>query len=808
MTNRAGETATGSVADLVLAIFPGGELLSGNEGESPVSRTKRAARSRHPNPSPVGGASSEGVEDLAVTAKKRPGSSIVRFSEIQDLVKAYYPDADLDLIRAAYVYSAQAHHGQTRRSGEPYLVHPVAVACILAELKLDEAAVATGLLHDTVEDSLSTVEELEEVFGGEIASLVDGVTKMSKLEFQSKEERQAESFRKMMLAMSKDIRVLLVKLADRLHNMRTLDPMPREARKRIARETLDIYAPLAGRLGIYRLRTELEDLALYYLEPETYEFIERRRNEALKEREEFSELVSETILETFAKYNITGVIRGRTKDIYSIHRKMVTQNLDFDQIHDLTAFRIVLDNVSQCYAVLGLIHGLWKPVPGRFKDYIAMPKNNGYQSLHTTVIGPEGVRVEIQIRTEEMDLIAEEGIAAHWSYKEGRSLDDEDTKVIGWLRQILDWQQDLDDPREFFENVRVDLYPDEVYVFTPKGEVKEFPKGATPLDFAYSIHTEVGNSCVGARVSGKMVPLKYELQTGDTVEIITSVHQKPGKDWLKHVKTARARTKIRQFVLREERDRSIEMGRQASERELKKWRIDLKAVERAGSILAISQEYGFQSEDDLYAAIGFGKISPKILITKLVSPQEREKAKADLAREKPVKKDRTSSKTGVRVQGLEDVMVSFAKCCTPLPGDPIQGYITRGRGVTVHKTDCVNIQAVDKRRLVDVDWDESLNLPRNVKLNVLARNNMGMLAAISGVFATNDSNIVQANIKTLSETEALGLFEVAVKNVEHLERIIKDLKALEGVDRVERTGTGLHGTDDGARNGRESGAAR
>ncbi len=409
-----------------------------------------------------------GENQTSQPSMSRGGNPIVRFGEIQDLVKSYYPDADLDLIRAAYVYSAQVHVGQTRRSGEPYLVHPVAVASILAQMKLDEASVATGLLHDTVEDTLTSVEDLERFFGTEIATLVDGVTKISKIEFQSKEERQAENFRKMILAMSRDIRVLLVKLADRLHNMRTLDPMPPEARKRIARETMEIYAPLAARLGIYWMRTELEDLAFRYLETELYNDIKNRLDETIKRTEEYVNSVLRIIREKLEQYNINAVIKGRNKDIYSIHHKMTAQNLEFDQVHDLTAFRIILSSVSECYAVLGLIHSLWRPVSGRFKDYIAMPKSNGYQSLHTTVIGPKGARIEIQIRTDEMDLIAEEGIAAHWSYKEGKVPEAEDAKVVNWLRQMIETQQELDDPREFLENVRVDLYPDEVYVSRPR----------------------------------------------------------------------------------------------------------------------------------------------------------------------------------------------------------------------------------------------------------------------------------------------------------------------------------------------------
>jgi len=712
----------------------------------------------------------------------------IRFGEIQDLVKSYYADADLDLIRAAYVFSAQVHQGQTRRSGEPYLVHPVAVAGILAHMKLDEASVATGLLHDTVEDTLTSIEDIGRFFGQEIATLVDGVTKISKMEFQSKEERQAENFRKMILAMSRDIRVLLVKLADRLHNMRTLDYMHRSAQERIAKETIEIYAPLASRLGIYWIRTELEDLSFKYLEPEKYEHIRIRLEESLKQSEQYVNNVLNVIRTKLKQFNIDALTKGRNKEIYSIHRKMLNQRLEFEQVHDLTAFRIVLGTVSECYAVLGLIHSLWRPVPGRFKDYIAMPKGNGYQSLHTTVIGPDGRRIEIQIRTHEMDLIAEEGIAAHWSYKEGRAPGEEDAKVVNWLRQMMEWHKDLDDPREFFDNVRVDLYPDEVYVFTPKGDVKEFPKGATPLDFAYSIHTEVGHRCVGARVNGKMVPLKYELQTGDAVEIMTSVHQRPSKDWLKFVKSGRARTKIRHYVMAEERDRSVEIGRDNVDRELKRWRMDLGKAEKDGELMKIADDFGFKTEDDLYAAIGYGRISPKVVTTKLVPPAEREKAKAVVSEERPVRRSHVTTRSGVKVQGLADVMVNFAKCCSPLPGDSIRGFITRGRGVTVHKVDCINLQAIDSRRIVDVSWDEDQELTRMVRLSVEVENRTGMLASISGVFSSNNSDIVQANVKAINDKEARGTFMVQVRNLEHLNRIISSLKNVKGVVRVERLG--------------------
>jgi GTP diphosphokinase / guanosine-3',5'-bis(diphosphate) 3'-diphosphatase len=717
------------------------------------------------------------------------GASIPRYNDIQDLVKSYYPDADLSLIQAAYIYSARVHRGQTRQSGEPYLIHPVAVAKILAQMKLDEAAVSTGLLHDTVEDTLTTIEDLEQFFGKDIAAMVDGVTKISKMEFQSREERQAENFRKMILAMSRDIRVLIVKLADRLHNMRTLGHMTPESQKRIARETMEIYAPLAARLGIYWMRTELEDLAFRYLEPERWTDTKNKLEESLKRSEGYVNNVLSIIREKLQQFNIPSVTKGRNKEVYSIFRKMHAQNLEFEQIHDLTAFRVVLNSVNECYAVLGLIHSVWRPVPGRFKDYIAMPKSNGYQSLHTTVIGPEGARIEIQIRTQEMDQIAEEGIAAHWSYKEGKALQAEDVKLTNWLRQIMEWQQELDDPREFLENVRVDLFPDEVYVFTPKGEVKEFPKGATPLDFAYSIHTEVGHRCIGARINGKMVPLKYQLTTGDCVEIVTSVHQRPSKDWLKYVKTGRARTKIRHYVLAAERERSIQIGRESAERELKKWRIDLPRAEREGEILKIAQEFSFKTEIDLFAAIGYGRVSPKAIITRLVPPQEREKAKTELREDKQIKQRRGSARSGVRIEGLADVMVNFAKCCTPLPGDPIRGFITRGRGVTIHKSDCLNLDAADSQRIVEATWDEDQSLTRIVSLEIQTENRMGMLANVSGVFSSHDSDIVSANIKVVNDHEAQGLFMISVKNLDHLTRIMNALRKVKGVERVERVGT-------------------
>lgn len=718
-----------------------------------------------------------------------PHRSTVRFVDIEERVKSYHPTANLDLIRSAYVYSAQVHVDQKRRSGEPYLVHPLAVAMILADMKLDEATIATGLLHDTVEDTLATHEQLLDLFGPEIAMLVDGVTKLSKVAFQSKEAREAENFRKILLAMTADIRVLLVKLADRLHNMRTLACMPTESQKRIARETLDIYAPLASRMGIYWMKTELEDIAFRYLEPQTYRMIDDWLKESIERNQEYINTVLTTIRERLQQHKIKGITRGRIKEVYSIHRKMQQQNLELDQIHDFIAFRIIVDSVHDCYEVLGYMHALWKPVPGRFKDYIAVPKGNNYRSLHTTVIGPHGNRIEIQIRTHEMDLVAEQGIAAHWSYKERRPVDPQDIEVIGWLRQMMDSQKELDDPREFLESVRMDLYPEEVMVFTPKGDVRRFPKGATPLDFAYGIHTEVGHRCVGARVNGKMVPLRYQLKTGDMVEVITSAHQKPSKDWLKLVKTGRAKTKIRHFVLQEERARAVQIGKENTERELKKWRVDITKAERDGEMLRVAREYSFRTEQDLYAAIGYGRMSAKAVITKLVPMAEREKAREDIGEEQPLKRHVSSSSSGVRIQGLADLMVKFGRCCSPLPGDPIKGFITTGRGVTIHKADCVNLQGVDSLRIVDATWDEQLSLDHVVMLEVHATDKVGLLALIGGVFASNNSNVLRAEMRSSDGLSARGTFMVSVKNLEHLNRIITGLKNIKGIHQVERLGS-------------------
>src|SRR4030043_274842 len=547
---------------------------------------------------------------------------MLRFNDILERLTSYHPNADVELLKKAYVFSAKVHLGQVRLSGEPYLNHPREVAGILTQLRLDVASVATGLLHDTVEDTLTTLKEIQENFGEEIAQLVDGLTKISLISLRSSEERQAENFRKMILAMVKDIRVILIKLADRLHNMRTLQYQSPEKQSDISQETLDIYAPLADRLGIDWIKSELEDLAFQYLHPEIYEEIRRKIAKRGKGRTRYIEEVKRTLMKKLYENHIEGEVNGRLKQIYSIYLKMKEQNIDFDQVYDITAFRVIVHSIKECYDVLGIIHSIWKPIPGKFKDYIGLPKENMYQSLHTTVIGPYGERIEIQIRTHEMHKISEEGIAAHWKYKEGKVFEQADDKQLTWLRQLLEWQRDLKDDREFIENLKVDLFPNEVYIFTPKGAVKQFPIGSTPVDFAYSIHSDVGNHCSGAKVNSKIVPLRYELRSGDTVVIMTSPNQKPSKDWLKYVKTSRAKTKIRQWFTNEEREKSITLGKEILEKELRKYNLQQVKLVKSGDLAKVANEFSYQGVDDLIAAVGYGKVTANQIIGKII-PQEK-----------------------------------------------------------------------------------------------------------------------------------------------------------------------------------------
>ena len=714
---------------------------------------------------------------------------MIRLNEILDRVAEYDPTADLKLIEKAYVFSAKVHQGQTRLSGEPYLIHPLAVAGILADLKLDAGTVATGLLHDVVEDTRTTLEEVRELFGEEIAELVDGVTKISRMPFSSREEQQAENFRKMILAISKDIRVILIKLADRLHNIRTLRFHTRENQIRIAQETLDIYAPIAHRLGIMWLKRELEDEAFRFLEPEAYEEIAAKVAQAKVEKEKYIREVEELIRKELESHGLKPTVQGRFKHYYSIYKKMKDQQIPFEELYDLLAFRVIVRNKAECYEALGYIHAMWPPIPGTFNDYIAMPKPNGYQSLHTTVFGPDKKRMEVQIRTERMHRIAEEGIAAHWRYKEGRVVQDKEDERLAWVRQLLDWQQELDDPKEFLDVVKVELFPDEVYVLTPKGAVVQLPKGATPVDFAYAIHTEVGHQCVGAKVNGKIVPLRYELQSGDVVEIITHPDHKPSRDWLKFVKSSRARAKIRQWFKTEERNRSLALGRDLCEKEFRRHGLNFAKLVKTPEMEEAVRSLSFQDLDDLVAAVGYGKLSPRTLITYFVPEIEGEKEVEESKVLPPLetkKRKPTAVKGGVTVYGVDNVMVHFARCCQPLPGDKILGFITRGRGVTVHTSDCANMQVVDPNRLIPVEWNLDHKGIHPVRVRVVCADRKGILAAIAQTLSQADINILHARVQTSIDKKAIGLFEVEVNDLKHLEGALKAIRRIEDVIEAER----------------------
>ncbi len=714
---------------------------------------------------------------------------MLRFNDVLERLTAYNPHADIELLKKAYVFSAKVHSGQLRLSGEPYLIHPLEVAGILTQLKLDVASVATGLLHDTVEDTLTTLKEVRENFGEEITHLVDGLTKISQISLRSTEEGQAENYRKMILAMVKDIRVILIKVADRLHNMRTLEYHSPEKQIEIAHETLDIYAPLAHRLGIDWIKSELEDLAFKYLHPDLYEDIQRKIARKEKERTRYIDEVKRVLMKKLYENRIEGEVTGRLKQTYSIYLKMKDQNINFDQVYDITAFRVIVNTVKECYDVLGIIHSLWKPIPGKFKDYIGLPKENMYQSLHTSAIGPYGERIEIQIRTHEMHKIAEEGIAAHWKYKEGRIIEEADDKRFTWLRQLLEWQRDLKDSAEFLETVKVDLFPNEVYVFTPKGEVREFPRGAAPIDFAYAIHSDVGNHCVGAKVNGKIVPLKYEFRSGDTVEIMTSPSQKPSKDWLKFAKTSRAKAKIRQWFKTEEWEKSISLGKNLLEKELRKYDLQQAKLIKSGELAKVASEFSFKDVEDLIAAVGYGKITANQIIGKILPPERLEKKEEE--EESRLKRllqkvTRGGPKDALLIKGVDNVVVRYAGCCNPLPGDKVIGFITRGRGVTIHTSDCKNIMDNDPNRKVDVEWDSAKEYIYPVRIRIYSEDKKGMLADISNSITSNRANITNARVETTDEKKAIGTFEVEIRDLNHLKKVIKGLEKIKGVHKVER----------------------
>ncbi len=734
---------------------------------------------------------------------------MIRLSDILGKVESYHPAADLDLIKKAYVFAAKAHDGQMRKSGDPYVVHPLSVASIIADLRLDVPSVCAGLLHDCVEDTSATVDELQQIFSPEVAFLVDGVTKLGKIAWTTREERQAENFRKMLLAMARDIRVILVKLCDRLDNMRTLDHMPPEKQERIARETMDIYAPLANRLGIMWIKCELEDLSFRYLYPVEFEQLRAQVSRTEKERQKYIEEVEKLI---HAEMNDGGVpceVKGRAKHLWSIHQKMKKTGRELEQIYDAIGFRVITSSLRQCYEALGVAHSKWTPIPGRFKDYIALPKPNMYQSLHTSVIGPHGERIEIQIRTSEMHKVAEEGIAAHWKYKEGRpglgpskgenkgeSKEAKDDKTFAWLRQLMEWQQDLKDPTEFIETVKIDLFADEVYVFTPRGDVKALPKGSCPIDFAYAVHTSVGDHCSGARVNGAIVPLRYQLRNGDSVEIITSPNQKPNKDWMKFVVTSRAKAKIRHLLRTEQRDKAKALGKELLERELRKWGLSLTKIQKTGEIDKAVLELKAGTVDDLIALVGYGKVTGAQIAEVLV-PEERRKqgpTEEPAASTNPVvnlfrKVTRRAPSTGIKVAGENDVLVRFAKCCSPLPGDSIIGFITRGRGVTVHTRDCPKALDLEPDRRVEVEWDGKSKAPRAVSIQVICADKPGLLAHISQSFTDAGLNIAQAHCRATDDHKAVNTFQFSVSDLDQLKNVMRSLQRISGVFSVERIST-------------------
>jgi GTP pyrophosphokinase len=711
---------------------------------------------------------------------------VTQLETLLEEIPKYQPGADLETLRRAYRFSELSHRGQQRASGEPYLSHPLEVAHLLVTFKLDATTVTAGLLHDVLEDTEATKADLEREFGREVAELVDGVTKLSKLAFSSREERQAENFRKMVVAMARDLRVLLIKLADRLHNMRTLDYLPADKARKVAQETLDIYAPLAHRLGMAKVKAELEDLALRSLHPDAYLDLQRRVAKRRLEREADINHVIAILERKLSEVGIESQIRGRPKHFYSIYKKMHDQGREFDEIYDLTAVRVITSSVRDCYGALGVIHSLWKPVPGRFKDFIAMPKVNMYQSLHTTVIGPKGEPVEIQIRTLEMHRIAEEGIAAHWLYKERKTGKDRLDDSLLWLRQLMENQQDMQDPGEFMDGLRVDLFPDEVYVFTPKGDVKALPEGSTPIDFAYAVHTKVGEHCVGAKVNGKLVPLRYELRQGDIVEVVTSPNQHPSRDWLKIVKSTRARTKVNQWLKIEERERSIALGRELFEREAKKYRLAPATLLGGDDATRAAADLGYPGVEDLLAAIGYGKASVHQLLNRL-APTATLTEQIEKAR--PATGTRPRPDQGVRIRGVDDLLVRFARCCNPLPGDQIVGFITRGRGLTVHTRDCLTVakSVLDRERLINVEWQVEEPAKRPVRIAVyVGRDRPGLLSEITGAISSRNGNITKAEVTVTDDRKGINNFVVEVADLGQLQDIMGAIRDVRDVINVER----------------------
>jgi guanosine-3',5'-bis(diphosphate) 3'-pyrophosphohydrolase len=722
---------------------------------------------------------------------------MIRLEEILDRVDKHHPGDNLDLIRRAYIFSAKEHKGQLRASGEPYLTHPLEVANLLAEMKMDAVTVSVGLLHDVVEDTLTSLEKIEELFGAEVAHIVDGVTKISQIQFTSKEEKQAENFRKMLLAMTDDIRVIMVKFADRLHNMRTLSYLRADRREAIARETLEIYAPLANRLGMGKIRGELEDLAFSYLDSKAYQELKELVEKDRRKHEAFLAEVTGIVHEKMREQGIPCFTESRIKRLYSIHLKLKKQRIAIDQVYDMLALRLITDSIKNCYAALGVIHNTWRPVPGRIKDFIAMPRPNMYQSLHTSVIA-SGQPFEVQIRTAEMHRIAEEGIAAHWKYKDGKLVaDDREDQRVSWLRHLVELQQEMKDPADFLSTLKIDLYPEEVYTFTPKGKVITLPRDATPVDFAYSIHTEVGHACVGAKINNRMTPLRTKLRNGDIVEIITQPGHKPSRDWLSFVKTSRARNKIRHWLTEQESEKAIELGRKMLEKEARKYKQNAKELLESDKLQGILHDFGSAKIEDLLSAIGYGKVSAKQIISRVTPDGLKEPPAEEESRLTSVVKRvlGIGSDAKLKVKGFDDLLVYRAKCCNPIRGEEVIGYITRGKGVAVHSKNCPNVQNLlyDADRKIEVEWAATAPSAEAyaVPLTILTEDRTGMLAGIAAAISDVKANILNVEARTADERGTIDI-TVEIPDMKHLERVIASIKKIDGVYDVTRSTRALN----------------
>ncbi|MDR0138236.1 bifunctional (p)ppGpp synthetase/guanosine-3',5'-bis(diphosphate) 3'-pyrophosphohydrolase [Metabacillus idriensis] len=722
---------------------------------------------------------------------------VLTAEQVIEKAKRYLTDEDLLFIQKAYDFAEEAHREQYRKSGEPYIIHPIQVAGILVDLDMDPSTIAGGFLHDVVEDTDVTLDDLKQTFNDEVAMLVDGVTKLGKIKYKSHEEQQAENHRKMFVAMAQDIRVILIKLADRLHNMRTLKHLPQEKQRRISNETLEIFAPLAHRLGISKIKWELEDTALRYLNPQQYYRIVNLMKKKRAERELYLEEVIGEVKNRVHEVNIKADFSGRPKHIYSIYRKMALQNKQFNEIYDLLAVRIVVNSIKDCYAVLGIIHTCWKPMPGRFKDYIAMPKPNMYQSLHTTVIGPKGDPLEVQIRTKDMHTIAEYGIAAHWAYKEGKETEEQSTleQKLTWFREILEFQNDTTNAEEFMESLKIDLFSDMVFIFTPKGDVIEMPSGSVPIDFAYRIHSEIGNKTIGAKVNGKIVTLDYKLKTGDIIEIMTSKHSYgPSQDWLKLAQTSQAKNKIRQFFKKQRREENVDKGKEMVEKEIKNLEFELKEVLTSDNLKRVAEKFNFSNDEDMYAAVGYNGITAAQVANRLT---EKWRKKRDMEQEKDISevisevRPYSSKKrdSGVRVKGIDNLLIRLSKCCNPVPGDEIVGFITKGRGVSVHRDDCPNVHTEEAQaRLIPVEWETQLDGRKeyNVEIEILGYDRRGLLNEVLQAVNETKTNISSVAGKSDRNKVATINMAIAISNISHLHKVVERIKQISDIYSVRR----------------------